>query len=352
MLLIAFGLTPDCQAENQHEPLVVVRNGKYGYIDHEGQIIIQPQFIWAEDFWQGLGSVYVCGHYASIDTSGTLHPLRIAPEGELERQESGGKFGFVDASGEFKIPPAFENALPFSEGLAAVEEDGKWGFINTKGDLAIRPQFDAAFYFHDGVATVDNKSGFAIIDRVGRVLASGFFYIDLINEGRVPASLEDKSGFLDVQGHVVIPFIYDSVGPFSEGLAAVGKGDKWGYVNRSGRLVIPLRLDSAREFGHGLASVRLGKQTGFIDTTGKFAFVLAIADADAQGFAEGSDISMFWTGDGQFGYVNTSGRIIWGPTRESPDHPPLFGWTEEDKVNSCEGFPESTRHAVAAFPDR
>jgi hypothetical protein len=351
-LLIALGLTHVCLARDRHEPLVVVRNGKYGYIDHAGRIIIQPQFIWAEDFGQGRGSVYVCGRYASIDASGTLYPLRIALEGELERQERNGKFGFVDASGQFKIPPAFDDALWFSEGLAAVRQQDKWGFINTNGDLVIHPQFDAAFYFNDGVGVVENKSKFAVINRAGNVLASGFFYIGLINEGRVPASYEDKSGFLDVEGKIVIPFIYDSVRSFSEGLAAVGKGDKWGYVDRSGRPVIALQFDMAREFGHGLAPVRLGKKTGFIDRTGKFAFVLATETADAEGFTAGSDISVFWNGDRQFGYVNTSGRVIWGPTNESPTHPPLFGWTEEDKVRSCAGIPEATRATVAGFPDR
>jgi hypothetical protein len=38
-------------------PLLVVKDRKYGYIDHTGRILIQPQFIWADDFWHGLGHV-------------------------------------------------------------------------------------------------------------------------------------------------------------------------------------------------------------------------------------------------------------------------------------------------------
>jgi WG containing repeat len=38
-----------------------MQDGKYGYIDHAGKVVIRPQFIWAEDFWGGLGTVYVCG---------------------------------------------------------------------------------------------------------------------------------------------------------------------------------------------------------------------------------------------------------------------------------------------------
>src|SRR6266481_1445260 len=107
-------------AGSKNEPLVVVQNGKYGYINHEGKVVIRPQFIWAEDFWQGLGTVYVCGRYVSVDSSGALHPLRIAVEGHLVIKRKGEKLGFVDASGRFRIAPSFDDALPFSQGLAAV----------------------------------------------------------------------------------------------------------------------------------------------------------------------------------------------------------------------------------------
>src|SRR5215472_14095577 len=123
-------VVPVCFSGNQKEPLVVVQNGKYGYIDHEGKVVIRPQFVWAEDFWRGLGTVYVCGRYVSIDSSGALHPRRIAVEGQLVPRKHDEKFGFVDAAGEFKIPPAFDDVLPFSDGLAAVRLGDKWGFID------------------------------------------------------------------------------------------------------------------------------------------------------------------------------------------------------------------------------
>ena len=78
-----------CYGSSKKEPLVVVQNGKYGYIDHEGRIVIQPQFIWAEDFWRGLGTVYVCGRYVSIDSSGAFFPLRIAVKGHLAVRRRG-----------------------------------------------------------------------------------------------------------------------------------------------------------------------------------------------------------------------------------------------------------------------
>lgn len=347
-----------CHASGRSEPLVVVQNGKYGYIDHEGKVIIRPQFIWADDFWRGLGTVYVCGRYVSIDASGALLPLRIAVPGHLEPKKEDGKFGFVDGSGQFKIAPAFDDVLPFSEGYAAVRSGRKWGFIDNSGRVVIQPQFTSAYYFREGVAIAELDSGSVLIDTAGRVLATNLDFIDFVAEGRVPARRDERSGYLDLSGKVAIPFVYDEVASFSGGLAAVKSGEKWGYVNREGKVVIAPKFDDAGQFASALAPARIGDHSGFIDQSGTFVFSLAYIQApgfltgDEQSnlFIAPSDVSRFWTADEKFGYVNLAGRVIWGPMEGSPDHPPLLGWSDEDKARSCEDVPASMRRAIADFP--
>jgi hypothetical protein len=359
-LFVALGVPFVCFASNRKEPLVVVQNGKYGYIDHEGKIVIRPQFVWAEDFWRGLGTVYVCGRYVSIDSSGTLVPLRIAVEGHLEGRRKDDKFGFVDAAGTFIIAPTFDEVLPFSEGLAAVRSGDKWGFIDASGRLVIPPQFKTAYYFKQGAAVAELDTGYVLIDTSGKALAEGFQLVDSITDGRVPVSRGEKSGFLDVKGKVVIPFVYDGETEFSDGLAAVRRGAKWGYVDRDGQIVIPPQFDRAGPFSSGLAPAKLGDHSGFIDKSGKFAFALVFdyapgfltGDEESGEFVAATDVSRFWTADQKFGYVNTSGHVIWGPMDGSPDHPPLAGWSEEGKAASCEGVPEATRTRIASFHER
>lgn len=52
-----------------------------------------------------------------------------------------GLYGFIDTAGNDIIPPVFEDAAPFSEGLAWVKEKGMWGAINPSGVFVIQPQF-------------------------------------------------------------------------------------------------------------------------------------------------------------------------------------------------------------------
>lgn len=58
--------------------------------------------------------------------------------------ESDGKWGFVDTKGNVVIEPQYEDARSFSNGFAAVKSNGKWGFIDTKGKMCIDPVFDEA----------------------------------------------------------------------------------------------------------------------------------------------------------------------------------------------------------------
>jgi WG repeat protein len=356
----ARGQTPSRPQTNPSDLLVIVQNGKYGYIDHQGKIVIQPQYIWGEDFWHGLAAVYVCGRYVSLDPAGDVHPLRIALPDELVPKRVGEKIGFVDARGSLKIPAEFDDALPFQDGLSAVEIGDKWGFIDTNGRQVIRPQFEEAYYFTEGAGLAKSKDEDVIIDKTGKVISSGFEYVigPSISEGRIPASQNDKDGYLDLQGKVVIPFVYDGEHSFSEGLAAVERGDRWGYIDRDGRMMIPFEFDDAQEFANGLAAAKKGSETGFIDKSGRFAFHLDFEGASGFVSASGpslqageKEVSRFWTKDRHFGYVDTSGKVIWGPIDESPDHTPIFGWSDEGNIESCEGVPESVRKTIASFRD-
>jgi hypothetical protein len=342
------------------EPLVVVKGGRYGYINHDGGVVIPPQFVWGEDFQDGIATVYVCGRLVSLTESGRFEPLRYSSSAVgLAPHREGEKFGFVDSKGQFKIAPVFADALPFSDGLAAVKLGDFWGFIDTSGHLVVQPLFQAAYYFREGVANAEKEGNYVLIDKTARVLARGYEQVrGIVAEGRVPVSREGKFGYLDLNGNVVIPLVYDDLDSFGDGLAPVQKGEKWGYIDRDGHAAIPFIFDKAGNFASGLAPVRIAEQSGFIDRAGKFAFQLQFdyapgfltGDADGMLAAE-TDVSRFWTADKAFGYVNRSGKVIWGPMAEGPDHAPLVGWSAKDKTASCEGVPDQLRKTIAAFPE-
>ena len=53
-----------------------------------------------------------------------------------------GKTGFRDLDGNIVIEPIYESAEMFSENHSAVEIDEKWGLIDKKGNLVIEPKYN------------------------------------------------------------------------------------------------------------------------------------------------------------------------------------------------------------------
>jgi len=96
-----------------------------------------------------------------------------------------------------------------------------------------------------------------------------------------------KFGFKDKEtGEVVIKAIYDDVaGSFSEGLAKVKLNDKFGFIDATGKVVVEIKYDYLAAFSEGLAYVALNDKFGFIDTTGKVVIEIEYDDADS--FREG-----------------------------------------------------------------
>ncbi len=74
-----------------------------------------------------------------------------------------GKWGFINTAGEVMIDYRFEDALSFGQHLAAVKVDGLWGYVSLRGELVIEPQFLDARSFSGGYAPVLTDTGWGFI---------------------------------------------------------------------------------------------------------------------------------------------------------------------------------------------
>lgn len=114
-----------------------------------------------------------------------------------------------------------------------------------------------------------NKWGF--ITKEGEIKIP--FVYDFVNpfeNGIAYTENVNKKFFINLKNEIVIKADYDKMEIFSNGLAVVEKNNKVGYINLEGQIVIPLKYDKARYFGqNGLAEVSLNKKWGFINQKGQ-----------------------------------------------------------------------------------
>src|SRR5262249_54713825 len=139
----------------QQEPtrlLPIIQNGKLGYIDESGIVVIKPQFekvsLYSNDF-------------KSINFSEGLAGVKV-----------GDKWGFIDTSGKIVIPPNFRAVWSFHEGMAQVWIGDRSGYIDKSGEMVIRPQFTDYSPFSEGLVAVkvgDNGSSqWGYMDKTGK----------------------------------------------------------------------------------------------------------------------------------------------------------------------------------------
>jgi hypothetical protein len=237
--------------ERPNRLIAIEIQGKWGYADDQGNVIIQPRFEKARNFYEGLAAVQIqtgkMVKVGSIDKQGTYITKEVAES----------KWGFIDENGTVAIKPQFEAIGDFSEGLAPASYqapfpfDDSWGYIDRHGDMTIKPQFSKAQRFSEGLALVECCS--IQIGDVFEQVATKMGYID-------------KTGFWMIHSRVAY-FFYDD---FAEGLVPFRKNlGKWGYMDATGRIVIKPKFSWAGKFSGGLAPVLLTDGCAQIDKAGE-----------------------------------------------------------------------------------
>ena len=207
-----------------------------------------------------------------------LHPVR----------DEGGKWGFIDRTGRFRIPPRYNGAGQFSEGVAYAwfweGERKRDGIVDASGRFTRLPEVnDYRFIFHDGLARFQTPSG-----------------------------QERKYGYMNRAGRVVIPPQFRDSGHFSEGLAWVSvlKGQKWlyGFIDKTGKIVIePQFVYQPGDFVDGFAKVMGQTDVGFIDRAGRFRIKVEY-EKSGDSFSEG--LLPVVQGDPPRGvYLDRDGRV-------------------------------------------
>lgn len=180
--------------------------GKYGFLDYEGNVVIPFGFVDAHSFQNGTAAVAVEGKY---------YP----------------KWGFIDTCGKTVVPFRYYEVRNFREGLASVGRviDGKlrYGFVDAQGTETIPPQYASVRDFRDGYALVGafaaGPTPYYLIDKEGSSRLPYALY-DVNDSGRyghMTAAVPDSAGrlrygLIDKRGRAVIPFRYDRITIYSE----------------------------------------------------------------------------------------------------------------------------------------
>ncbi|MDD4739305.1 MAG: WG repeat-containing protein [Bacteroidales bacterium] len=287
------------------------RNGKYGFMDKTGKVVIPAKYIYVHEFSEGLAFVTEkqdsLGYHSwiCIDTLGSEQFI-VRKKCKLEESFSEGlavikdwdtdKYWFIDITGKKVFNKEFGDACRFTNGYARVS-DKKYGkdpyFIDKEGEKAKHlPEYGSIF--QNGIS----YCGYKLIDTLGNVLIDSIDEWTGADDEYLKVRRKDKWGFIDRKGNIIIDFQYEedrsrwfdkflklntdsldaipkarfrNVGYFSEGLASLQIDSLYGFINLKNEIVIEPIFKGVSYFSEGLAGATLdGKTWGFINKEGKF----------------------------------------------------------------------------------
>jgi hypothetical protein len=143
-----------------------------------------------------------------------------------QRLECARYYGYIDRTGEWVIEPRFLEAKPFSEGLAPVRTENGWGYIDICGIVVTPDRYQEAGPFRHGVARFgrrfDGPIRYGLLDCSGReIIPPRYDRLSYPQYGLITARDEfGLWGCITLYGNIAIPFIYREVHDLQMALTA------------------------------------------------------------------------------------------------------------------------------------
>ncbi|MBL7775121.1 MAG: WG repeat-containing protein, partial [Saprospiraceae bacterium] len=232
------------------EGLCAVKVGeKWGFIDSTGRMTLEPQYLDAQNFSEGLA------------------PVRQISE---QNQATQSFWGYIDRQGNWVIPPIFFQAQEFQEGRAPAEESGKgWGLIDRAGQWVIEPQYhgispciggrvllwelpeNARQYLY-GVASCKGRLFLTPEYESVRLWgAEGWYFCQYKKEN-------GRYGLIDAGGRHWLPEGLDEIRHMASGFA-VRMGERWSWAPLTGGPATPFVFENIRDVERAILFWQNGK---------------------------------------------------------------------------------------------
>lgn len=271
------------------------KEGRGGYINKEGEWVIEAQYLAVKPFKEGYAAVQDADTelWGYIDVHGktVIKPQFMEAgsfiNGSTAVKEPEGGFGIIDRRGKFIVEPIYKAISYFKEGFARAEdmETGEYWLLNEEGEKVFGP-YKGAHLFHNGKALVketeENRDWF-YIDKKGKkypfneevqfVMAKWYgdgdfwrenAYLDF-SEG-YPELINDNYVAVNEKGEAISPE-YKFLNPFDKnGYASAtiqeGEDEFYGVVDKQYNWVIEPEYSALSDFQYGyvIAKKRNGKR--------------------------------------------------------------------------------------------
>lgn len=222
-------------------------DNKIGLIDKFETVIIPPKYDEIRPFEDDMAVVRVDKKYGVIDKSGKeIIPL----EYDYIKNFSNGMaltinkknlVGFLNKDGVKIVPETYTYSEDFQEESTVVGLNKEYGVIGKNGEFLIPLEERKINSLGKGLYSVKEGELFYIKNIFNKkILDKGFENVGEIIDGLLPVCIDDKFGYVNIEGNEVIPVIYSELGDPKNSLIIVKDEttQKFGVINLQNEFVI------------------------------------------------------------------------------------------------------------------
>lgn len=298
------------------------KDDKFGVIDSLGRILLKPEYDNVMLFYSGWMTALQNSKWGIFDPKGKLkYPF----EYDTVISVANGR-GFVKKDGKYWLTTKeykpvrqldFTSVRKFYDGRSVVMKNDKWGAIDINGNLVIPCTWSSMANFKSGYAQTIENHKFGLINREGKVIfTNSYFKIDVRKNNIVVDSAYKLVGLFDLQGKQLYPFQLTIVNDFFNGIAAFRQNDKIGYLDESGKIVIPAVYDledwetggyigSNHNFLYDHAVIKLNGKFGMINARNEVVIPIKY---DALGILNNSFVE--YRENNKSGLMTITGKVV------------------------------------------
>lgn len=83
-----------------------------------------------------------------------------------------GKYGIIDIDGQYVVSPKYDGISEIFEGGVVIKQNGLYGYMDINGSVIIAPRYQSLSNFKGGLAIFSSDNKYGVVDRAATVIVS------------------------------------------------------------------------------------------------------------------------------------------------------------------------------------
>ncbi len=181
-------------------------NGKWGYINRSGQIVVEPRFDYASNF--GSASIAII--------------------------QNENLYGLIDLQGKVILHPVYRKLVVLSDGFVSASSDSLWGVFKTDGTQVMREQFTKVKKYSSKYFLTYEGEYAGLADLNGKtIVPNKYFYIQEEDSSFLKVTGANGIGLYTNSGEEILSDNYENIDVVNNKVIMCRKNTKWGAISKT-----------------------------------------------------------------------------------------------------------------------